>query len=137
MKKIYQTRFGNPGGNCHQAAMASLLELELSQVPDFCNDSPNKWWSLMVKWLNRKGYGVAAILMNDRFTPICCSVAGLCLLGVASSNDPSGMHSVVGTSEITDGKVNLKVVFDPNPNASSKTTYEIKDAIWIVKNAVK
>ena len=38
MKKIEQTRYGAPGGNCFQACIASLLERDLDDVPDFMND---------------------------------------------------------------------------------------------------
>ena len=37
MKPVDQTRFGCPGGNCYQAVIASILELDLEEVPDFMN----------------------------------------------------------------------------------------------------
>ena len=34
MKPVFQTRYGDPAGNCTEAALASLLECSLDEVPD-------------------------------------------------------------------------------------------------------
>jgi len=54
MKPVYQTKFGQGNGNCFQAAVASILELELDDVPDFCNlYSDDEWFNEFQKWLNK------------------------------------------------------------------------------------
>jgi len=35
MRPVFQTVVGNGLGNCHQAVVASLFELELDMVPNF------------------------------------------------------------------------------------------------------
>lgn len=53
---VYQTRFGDKNGNCFQACVASLFELTLEQVPDFCNEEPRDEWSARyIRWLNERG----------------------------------------------------------------------------------
>jgi len=52
MKPVYQTRVGE-NGNCFQAAVASILDLELEQVPDFCNDDPERWFLNLCDWLRQ------------------------------------------------------------------------------------
>jgi len=64
MIPVYQTRYGprkrdkDLGGNCFQAALASILELTLEEVPDFCNIysiETEEWYSQYITWLNKKG----------------------------------------------------------------------------------
>ncbi len=56
MQAVYQTRRG-VGGNCLQAALASLLELPLDGVPDFMAlpDGPRTWPVTLGAWLNERG----------------------------------------------------------------------------------
>lgn len=56
MKPVYQTNFTIPGGNCFQASVASVLDLPLEAVPDFCNlyDDDN-WWSEFVTFCLGRG----------------------------------------------------------------------------------
>lgn len=50
MKPVLQTTFGLKG-NCFQACVASILELPLEQVPNFCQDDPEGWWDQFRDWL--------------------------------------------------------------------------------------
>ena len=52
MLPMAQTKTGR-GGNCLQAAVASLFEFDLLDVPDFCNedDEAENWFLRMNKWL--------------------------------------------------------------------------------------
>jgi len=51
MHKIYQTTFGDGSGNCFAACIASLLELDIEEVPNFCEGNKNDWWEKTNKWL--------------------------------------------------------------------------------------
>lgn len=45
MKKVYQTIFTVPGGNCFQDSVASIFELPLEKVPHFCGlYDDDHWW---------------------------------------------------------------------------------------------
>lgn len=75
MKPIYQTRYGKreldsdpPAGNCFQAALASLFELPLEEVPDFCNIysiETDEWYKEYIKWLNSKGFSSVTVLIDS------------------------------------------------------------------------
>lgn len=52
MKPVAQTVSG-PKGNCFQACVASILELPLQQVSNFCVDYPEDWWDQLRLWLVR------------------------------------------------------------------------------------
>ena len=56
MIPVYQTRDG-VGGNCLQAAVASVLELPLDDVPDFVNapDGMRTWPLALEAWLTERG----------------------------------------------------------------------------------
>jgi hypothetical protein len=51
MKKIYQTIHGIPHGNCMQAAVASLLNIEIDDIPNFI-DYGDDWLSEIEKVLS-------------------------------------------------------------------------------------
>ena len=72
MIPVLQTQFYDPTmpvdeqrGNCLQAALASLLDLSLEDVPHFVQDHVNhdgdnvhewNWWHCMRKWLKSRGF---------------------------------------------------------------------------------
>ena len=68
MKKVYQTRYGEKEGNCFQAALASLFELELEEVPDFCNIysiETEEWYEEFLKWLQKRGYSSVPLYFKE------------------------------------------------------------------------
>ena len=74
MKPVKQTKFGQ-GGNCFPAVLASLLEVELEDVPDFMNEyRPEYHQSSMLahrkmnEWLV-KNHKIFLIVINFDFDP--------------------------------------------------------------------
>jgi len=89
MKPVFQTIYGHPDGNCFAACVASILEMELEDVPNFCGDYRDKWTYELNKWLLQFGLGALTVEFQDEI-PIkhgyCC----------AGGKGPTGiMHSVV------------------------------------------
>jgi len=111
MKPIDQTTFGDKKGNCLSACLASILELPLDYVPNFCVDySPESWWGEMQKWLNARGVIAIEVELNDHLRMQV--VPGMyCVL---SGKSPRGEfdHSVVGWAKGTE----LFYVHDPHPD---------------------
>lgn len=66
MKKVYQTIVDENKGNCMQAAIASLLELPLEEVPHFL-EFKDGWFSPMYKLLQDKGYDYHGTLWNKYY----------------------------------------------------------------------
>lgn len=55
MKPVYQTEFG-PKGNCFAACLATILERDLAEVPDFRFEG---WAAKVQTWLAARGYAMA------------------------------------------------------------------------------
>lgn len=60
MIPIDQTLFGDGSdgtepGNCFAACIASLLEVPLSKVPNFCANPEDSWWRGLQSWLRDRG----------------------------------------------------------------------------------
>lgn len=121
MQPIDQTRFGWPGGNCFQAALASILELPLDDVPDFCNDNwQGDWESDLNEWLYQ--YGLFSFTVDvgksepgsmEWLTDNCYVMAAVQSALRKEWTTPNGskeqaLHSVVYHKG--------KVVHDPNPD---------------------
>lgn len=68
MRPIHQTKFGEPQGNCFAAAIASILEIELGDVPSFYADSPSSWYMDFQAWLHGRGFSLVKVdLRGDGF----------------------------------------------------------------------
>ena len=105
MKKVYQTRFGEKEGNCFPAALASLFELPLEEVPDFCNiysTETDEWYEKFVEWLNGFGFTSLPVDVDDLNRPNYKD----CYLLVTGKNSDNINHCVIYK--------NGKVVHNPN-----------------------
>ena len=107
MKPVDQTLFrpsaGRAAGNCWQAAVASLFELELAQVPNFMDgdyepDSTEPF-ERYVAWCRSFG-----------FTVVTCDQPVFDALGIGTGKSPRGdfLHAVV--------TLGTEVVHDPHPS---------------------
>ena len=122
MIKIYQTKFCGidapigERGNCWQAAVASVLELPLTEVPDIqLYDDDRVWFDKFREWLEQYGLGAIGLATGGNIT-----LQGYHLIECKSTTLKNGeLHVVVG--------LNGKVVHDPNPNAT--TLGEVVDYI--------
>lgn len=98
-KRVYQTKFGDGVGNCHQACLATFFGQELHQVPDFVNKyGGDLWFDKMNQWCERKHnvkffylpLKVKGKFKNDRLKTI--NVPSIWLV-----QSPSGVrHNVIG-----------------------------------------
>lgn len=114
MKPVYQTKYGEGEGNCFQACLASIFELELEDVPDFCNVYPTKdntWFNEYTKWLNGKGYSVLtfSLLENSSISLNGPQLRG-CILLVSGKNKNKVQHCTI----YRDGEC----IHNPNKNCT-------------------
>lgn len=91
MKPVFQTTYGKEEGNCFPACIASVLEMDLKDVPHFCKVYKSYWQEELNKWLLQFGLGALTVAFQEMDSPIqkgWCFAAGPC--------GPDGvMHSVV------------------------------------------
>lgn len=90
MKPVYQTIFGKPDGNCFAACIASILEMDLEEVPNFCKGDNPRWMFDLNEWLHQFGLGALTVSFHDEI-PL---TMGWCCVG--GYGGPEGvMHEVV------------------------------------------
>src|SRR5690606_41102744 len=68
LRPIDQTTFGFPGGNCFSACIASLLELDIEQVPYFM-EPEDAWQENLVRWLAPRGLYPILLRVSDEWYP--------------------------------------------------------------------
>ena len=66
MKKVYQTIVDAGKGNCMQAAIASLFDKELNEVPNFI--SLENWFEAMWDFAKDNGYQYTGMLYNRKMS---------------------------------------------------------------------
>lgn len=114
MTPIDQTLVDQGKGNCQQAAIASLLDLELEAVPNFIED-PENFWHILWDFMMEQGYDISWEHPNDRKPTLIEKLkfdggwGGYFPATVPSQTFKDCFHAVIIDSE-------LNVVHDPNPN---------------------
>lgn len=118
MHKIHQTIVDKGNGNCLQAAIASLFNLQLEQVPHFI-EYGNEWYPMMAQFYDLKGYEIGILGMHGT----CINEARKCLHfdggvnGYFAASVPSQVYKDVTHAVIID--MDLNIVHDPNPNGKA------------------
>ncbi len=99
MKRVFQTKFGRPNGNCFEACLASILELPLEAVPRYIGDD---WLERINQWLHWH-YSLQLLIAQPdvEVTPDTYIIAN-------GQNHQGARHSVVHRGSA--------LVHDPNPN---------------------
>lgn len=118
MKKVYQTIFSKPDGNCFNACLASILELSIKEVPCF-HEPRGEWYNKYKEWLRQKyGFDLIAIINWDENKENYPHV-----YAIVSGSSPRGLaHSTV--------YFGLEMVHDPHPDGGG--VKDITDWIYIV-----
>lgn len=124
MIPVYQTRFGNDKedretvGNCYAAAVASLLEVGLDDVPDISPIEGKDFDKLWRAWFQENlGLYIIDVEVN---LEIADPPKGYSIATVWSKVHEGGTHAVV----TKDGHV----IHDPNPN-NDASDYTLKDIL--------
>ena len=112
MIPVYQTIVAKGDGDCHRAAVASILDLTIEQVPHF-RRFERGWIGIYIAFMQAMGYDFAGTgrlaVRRDKIAEDAVFPGGLILAAVPSRTFADVRHQVVITP---DGLV----VHDPNPN---------------------
>ena len=66
MKRVMQTKFGKPDGNCFQACIAALFEFPIEAVPHFWDEThPGEWFFKAQEWFRQQGYHYTSISIKS------------------------------------------------------------------------
>lgn len=137
MTPVFQTIISGTEGNCMQAAIASLLDLKLEEVPNF-KESGHLWMQDIYKFLWDRGYEYHGSIRNpkdfgswgeDCMDKIAEKSPGLngYYFGIVYSpsfadfsNFNTNAH-VITHAVIVDA--NCNIIHDPNPNNNGRVVY--------------
>ncbi|KKK94317.1 hypothetical protein LCGC14_2684070 [marine sediment metagenome] len=118
MKPVTQTIFSKEG-NCFPACIASILEIPLGSIPNFCVEYPSDWLVETNRWLG-KNHGFALILIQALGEPDQLPAFATDVYHIMSGPAERGLqHSVVGRNGI--------MVHDPHPSGAGLTKVKIWD----------
>lgn len=119
MKPVYQTIIDPVKGNCTSAAIASILELPLEDVPNFAANNPDSatgFYDDMDRWLSdndviRLRIDLSGIDHNHLFWSVPYPHKW-CLVSGPSTTFDSINHCVVGKCRM----YGIDLIHDPNPS---------------------
>jgi len=102
---VFQTVFETGQGNCMSAALASLLDLNINEVPNFrVADIP---WQSLQEWLST--FNLFALQFD--ITPLMPLPDTYCILSGISVKDVNKTHAVVGVVRTNE----IEIIHDPDP----------------------
>lgn len=121
MIPVTQTITGDKKGNCLAACVASILELPIEQVPNFCGDF-EEWILALHNWLKPMGLGVVFVKLDLCPSPDHLKenfLKGYTIGGVTGARGIK--HAVV----LHDGQV----IHDPHPGEAVADDIELEDVL--------
>ena len=132
MIPVDQNKFGKDIGNCFQASVASILELSLDEVPDFCNlYGDEDWFFKLGEWLTERGLGIISFERPkddegwDKSVLKYTAQFQSKIYWIGSGPNINGVaHSVVF--------LGIEMVHDPNPNNQRTGITRLDDQIFIL-----
>lgn len=133
MKPVHQTIISADYGNCMQACVASILERELGDVPNFMGAGDDKYEDMMEIWLKDQPFNILTILVKGNEEISNRNLKDTYVIAVGKSPTYKGVnHAVV--------YYNGEMVHDPNPegkgikgNPEYYDVFVIKDPVEIYK----
>lgn len=118
MIPVDQTKFGLPDGDCFAACVASLLEMPLSEIPNFNKPTEDAWWFRFGEWMRVRGWH-PVMLDNGGAGP---GIAGPCFSLVGGDSPRGVLHQTIWK----DGRM----VHDPHPSRDGLNN--VSDVILLV-----
>ena len=116
MRKVYQTKFGNPDGpeekigNCYPACVATILGKELHEVPHFYATG-YEWWDIL-GWAKEHGYSLLPfdLPIPDEWAQVFEGELAI-VSGPSPRFEDGTMHAVVGRMT----RKGWELIHDPHP----------------------
>jgi hypothetical protein len=111
MKPVMQTLFYDKDGtgNCFEACIASIFEMDLKSVPNFHGEN---WFGEFYGWLKEKGYTSYGSLCNEKIEEYSGGINGYFIV---AGESPRGRHIKGGHAVVYK---NGKMVHDPYPGGT-------------------
>ena len=124
-----QTDFSVGSGNALQACIATILDIELNETPNFIAD-PAGYMASLHTFLHSRGYTFLKLATPGNKLPVAGSWGALC---VAAGGSPRGEHKhvVVAQVDCEDGRT-LRCIHDPHPDGRGITEHQESWAGFIV-----
>jgi hypothetical protein len=125
---IDQTIFGEAVGNCLAACVATLLELPLTDVPNFCAEHGDGWFPHFCRWLQERDHAA----LYQRFNTAADVQAHLDHAREFAPNVPwiagglsrRGPHACIYLGD--------RLLHDPFPHGRTGL-HRIEDAVFLVR----
>ena len=109
MKRVFQTTVCHKKGDCSRAAIASMFELDISQVPNFILFDEKTWFKVFFNFLKALGYEYKGEMRKDHVFYEHDLINDCIYAGVPSKTFEGTTHAVLINSA-------GRVIHDPNPN---------------------
>lgn len=99
MKPVFQTVFATEEhpkqGDCFRACIASILELPIDAVPDFCA-IPHDWENNFHEWLSAHGLATVEVNLGQGQIVYPVTDGTICIVSGTTKRHPTRLHSVIG-----------------------------------------
>lgn len=131
LTRVDQTTFGTPRGNCFAACVASILGLDVADVPNFCYLYEDvEWYEKFLEWLKPRGFGALTQQFPGDPDPFFAWAARCApsIPWIAGGSTERGLHCTV--------YVGTELWHDPNPHFGRRGLDEVHDATFLLTDFV-
>ena len=97
MTPVEQTKYGLHAGNCLTACVASLLDVPITAVPEFCVDG--EWFTRLDEFCRENGFFLIYWRHSEALPIVCLNVYVILLLALEGTED---LHAVVAKTYVSD-----------------------------------
>jgi hypothetical protein len=134
MRHIFQDNLTVGEGNCFAACVASILELPLAEVPNFCAAAAGTgWWPGFQHWLGERGLYAIGVKLGAGRPAMSPAAFGVPCILTGTSPRGDWRHSVVAFTAVG----GFEFDHDPNPNHDGRWPHDITEVTFLACLNVK
>ncbi len=138
MTPVCQTKYGKGNGNCLTACVASILNVQISELPDFSVD--NEWFDLLYQFCKDKGYtlmywhseALPSVLTFNAYVVMLLELDGTDETHAVVAKAVFSKKVVVEKQHDTDGGIEWSCTYEEVHDPNRLGTYPVKDVIGYI-----
>lgn len=126
---VPQTSYGKGLGNCLTACVASVLDVPIGAVPEFCQPADGLWFNRLYSFCLDSGFSLVYWRHSENVPVLCLNSYVILLLVLEGEED---MHAVVAKSSLK--RISTE---EPRSDKQVESDFEASEVIGSPRDSVR